>query len=69
MELNTKFNIEDNVFFLNNNKVCEGCIERTTILIEADIVEIKYRIKVDRIFKYLLEDKVFSTKQELLDSL
>lgn len=69
MGINTKFDVGDRVFFMNNNKVCETNIERITIITEEDNIEIRYRVKVNYTYKSLPESKVFATKQELLNTL
>lgn len=69
MKINTKFDVGDRVFFMNDNKVCETNIERITITTKEDNIEIKYLVKVSYGYESLLESKVFTTKQELLNTL
>lgn len=68
--IETKFAVEDAVFFMHSNKVCEGTIKKITITIESSI-EIRYKIAIKGTFntKSLLEDKIFSSKKELLNTL
>lgn len=54
---------------MNDNKVCETNIERITITTKEDNIEIKYLVKVSYGYGSLLESKVFTTKQELLNTL
>ena len=71
MEIKTKFNIKDEVWYLFENKIHTGWISR----IETDSkyeygqlskVYIKYTIGVSI---ELSEDRLFSTKEDLLKSL
>lgn len=66
----TKFKVEDVVFFMHSNKVCEGTIKKITITVESNI-EIRYKVAIKGTFntKSLLEDKIFSSKENLLNSL
>lgn len=69
MTIETKYNYNDKVFFLNNNKVVEGIIKKISILTD-NTIEVRYRVSYDSYkFKSLKEEQVFNTKQELLDSL
>lgn len=70
MEVKLKFKVGEEVFFMHNNKVCEGTIVKTTITIES-CTEIKYKIKIKGTFhnKSLLETKIFKSKEDLLKSL
>ena len=70
MEVKLKFKVGEEVFFMHNNKVCEGTIVKTTITIES-CTEIKYKIKIKGTLydKSLLETKIFKSKEDLLKSL
>lgn len=71
MEVNSKYNINDTVWVVNRNKVIQQKIqgvETTSYVNEKEIVktEIVYTfIGGDK----LPEDRVFNTKQELIDTL
>ena len=71
MTINTKYNIGDVVYSMSSNKVLLEHI--TSILIGAQIdhksdivTEVRYKTNNARV---LDEDKVFSSKEELLNSL
>ena len=71
MEVNSKYNINDTVWVVNRNKVIQQkiqSVETTSYVNEKEIVktEIVYTfIGGDK----LPEDRVFNTKQELIDTL
>ena len=71
MEVNSKYNINDIVWVVNRNKVIQQkiqSVETTSYVNEKEIVktEIEYTfIGGDK----LPEDRVFNTKQELIDTL
>ena len=71
MEVNSKYNINDTVWVVNRNKVIQRkiqSVETTSYVNEKEIVktEIEYTfIGGDK----LPEDRVFNTKQELIDTL
>jgi hypothetical protein len=68
MEVNTKFEIGDIVWFIDNNRAIY--LEVTGITISLDFnadVEIVYSLHFDD--KKLEESKLFKTKEELLKSL
>jgi hypothetical protein len=55
---------------MHSNKVCEGTIKKITITVESNI-EIRYKVAIKGTFntKSLLEDKIFSSKENLLNYL
>ena len=71
MEVYSKYNINDTVWVVNRNKVIQQkiqSVETTSYVNEKEIVktEIEYTfIGGDK----LPEDRVFNTKQELIDTL
>ena len=68
MEIKTKFNINDEVWFIYDNKVIKRKIVRINIEIESEQRTI-YRLN-PCINNVLLEEKnLFPTKEELLKSL
>ena len=71
MTINTKYNINDSVYSMHDNKVLIEYI--TSILSEVIIdhngniaVENKYKTNSSRILK---EDKIFTSKEKLINSL
>lgn len=73
MNISTKYEINDVVFFMSNNAVSTAEIEKINIEIrtieKVNIINITYLIKIDKAFQTMHESKLFPTKQELLDSL
>ena len=66
MEVYSKYNINDTVWVVNRNKVIQQKIEGIEITVYKDKTEIEYTfIGGDK----LPEDRVFKTKQELIDTL
>ena len=70
------FAIGQQVFFMHNNKVCSGPIERVKVDISDCGIDIKYMIKFDhfeggqRYGQLILEkDLVFDSKQSLIKTL
>ena len=71
MEVNSKYNINDIVWVVNRNKVIQQkiqSVETTSYVNEKEIVktEIEYTFIGG---SKLPEDRVFNTKQELIDTL
>lgn len=71
MTVKTKFNIRENIYSMSDNKVIRehitGILTDTQIDHKGVIVtEIRYKTNNTRVLK---EDKVFSSKDELLASL
>ena len=71
MEVNSKYNINDTVWVVNRNKVIQHkiqSVETTSYVNEKEIVktEIEYTFIGG---SKLPEDRVFKTKQELIDTL
>jgi hypothetical protein len=67
MEVKTKFDIDDIVFLISNNKVSSQKVTGFAIDVEDGKVEISYSLnfsdsKID-------ESKLFKTKEELINSL
>ena len=70
MTIETQYNINSTIYFLYNNKVWEGTIKRISIIVENNSIVITYKVQYnDWKYKSLKENQVYSTKQELLDSL
>ena len=71
MEVNSKYNINDIVWVVNRNKVIQQkiqSVETTSYVNEKEIV------KTELVYTFigggkLPEDRVFKTKQELIDTL
>ena len=71
MTINTKFNIRDIIYLMHDNKVIREHI--TSILTETIIdhkgvivTETRYKTNTSKVFT---EDKIFSSKEELLATL
>lgn len=70
MGIKTRFKVGDIVFLMHNNKVREGTIKRITVTVES-CIEVRYKVEMKGYFtsKSLLENKAFSSKEDLLNSL
>lgn len=66
MGVNTKFNIGDQVWFVEANKVVMRPVTGLVISMEGDTVEIKYSTWGN---EDIPENLLFKTKNELLESL
>ncbi len=66
MEVNTKFNVGDQVWLVESNKVVMGLINTLVINWEGDTVDIKYSTNGSN---NIPEHLLFKTKNELLESL
>ena len=66
MEVNTKFNVGDQVWLVESNKVVMGLINTLVINWEGDTVDIKYSTNGSN---NIPEHLIFKTKNELLESL
>jgi hypothetical protein len=66
MEVNTKFDIGDQVWFVEANKVVMRLITGLVIRLEGDTQEVMYSVTGS---KDIPEDHLFKTKNELLESL
>lgn len=72
MKIETKLNVEDECYFLHSNKVKTGFIKDIQISVLKEKMYIKYSVLFkndDKAARIYLEEDVFKTKQELLDSL
>lgn len=69
MKIETKFNKEDKVYFMHDNKVCEGLITEIDIKINEYGTHIKYGIALYGRANIRAEDKCFLSKEELIKSL
>lgn len=80
MTIKTKFNIGDALFFLDKDKIKSSTVEKIKILILKDSIEVGYLFKskvMDSSFilasmeqySYIDGDKVFKSKDELIESL
>ena len=68
MEINTKFNIRDEVWLVDENKVVKMIVTGLVITTTApDSYEVKYDLNYSRC--EIPECMVFKTKEELLESL
>jgi len=79
MQIETKFDIGDTVFFIEENKVQQATIKRISINVNESNSQFGYGYKPDarirystdssNLSKYKNEEQLFKTKQDLLDSL
>lgn len=69
MQITTKFNITDYVYFLEDNKVNFSKIIEININIQSNKVISSYCVDSSNLDKFKNENQLFATKQELLDSL
>ncbi len=71
MEIKTKYDIGQRVFYMDNNKVKEGTIDRIYIDAQYNAKDNKVKIYY-RLFttaKFYKDNELFPTKEELLKSL
>lgn len=70
MTIETKFNLGDKVFVLYNDKIQEVSVTGVYAFYEYNPIHINYRVKfVAGGETKLSEDRLFATKQELINSL
>lgn len=86
MEIKTKFNIEDEAFFLFKNRILKSIVSFIKIYVDMDsnitieyiIVEPYFRSSgdpayingaINKAFKVFRESELYTSKQELLESL
>lgn len=75
MELKTKFNREDEIWFLANNKAISSFIIGIKIEVWGDGPQIVYNCHPDKedkkphVYLKVEEERAFASKQELLNSL
>lgn len=82
MELKTKYDIGNTLFFMNTNKVCQGVVNKIEYSVTENLASsrdagwsptksvILYSMKVDYSSNVKLEEKfLFGSKKELLESL
>jgi hypothetical protein len=70
MNIETRYNINNTVYFLHNNKVWEGTVKKISITVENNSLVIVYKVQYnDWKYKSLKQSQAYNTKQELLDSL
>lgn len=66
MEINSKFDIGDQVWLVDANKVVKILVTGVVILLEEDTLEVKYSTWGN---ENIPENLLFKTKNELLESL
>ena len=71
MDIKTKYEIGQRVFFMSDNRVCEGTIEYFNIGFSREkYMTISYCVKTMFFTDFsIAEDNLFLTKEELLKSL
>lgn len=70
MKIETKFNIGDEIFFMDTNKIKNRIIRKLSLTMDEKFEQsvMYYYIEDDK-YRYISEKSIFATKQELLDSL
>ena len=71
MDIKTKYDIGQSVFYMDNNKVKEGTIDRIHIDAQYNATDNKVKISY-RLFttaKFYGDNELYPTKEELLKSL
>lgn len=66
MEVNTKFNINDIVWVVSDNKVIQQKVRGIEISVEKKVITITYSLLNDNTYT---ETELYKTKQELIDAL
>ena len=71
MIIETKYNIGDEVWFINHNKVCVSFITDIRVRKNKTNIKVEYHIEPQHkiVFGVIKEQELFSTKEELLKSL
>lgn len=75
MEIKTKFNIGDKVFYIHNNQLCKGAVHDIHVLVFPDglkrNVSISYSIRNSFNIEIadFFEKDLFGTKEELINNL
>lgn len=67
MQINTKYNAGTSVWLMNDNKPFNGIIDVVDTATTTDGTNIQYSIRF--ISGYMKEEELFSTKEELIQSL
>lgn len=69
MEVKTKFNIGDTIYFMYDNKVCNSFVRSVSVWIGKESTDIKYYMDRDKDRIPITEDESYATKEELIASL
>lgn len=69
MEVKTKFNIGDTIYFMYDNKVCKSSVRSVSVWIGKESTDIKYYIDWDKGRIPITEGESYATKEELIASL
>lgn len=70
MKIETKFNLDDEVFVIWENKVCHAVVTAIDIHISCLPMKIIYQVQFETAgIIGFYEERLFATKQELIDSL
>lgn len=71
MTINTKFNVGQSLYFINPDTMKMQCSEvhRIDAEIHANEIKVTYFMNIDGKFKIIKEDGLFTTREELLESL
>lgn len=75
MTIETKYNPGDTVWFMSNNKIVQSSIKKLSMSFIYSL-EVSWELELEEEGSFIhnmpasrTEDKLFSTKQELIDSL
>lgn len=70
MKIETKFDVRNDVYFLDNNKVRSGKIKVISIdVLDSTHINIEYQINMQGITVNRTENEIFDSKESLIKSL
>lgn len=74
MKIETRFNINDNVYFMHENRVATGQVAVVEVYAHKPyndkvVIDAKYYLKSSGKSDGYMEDALFASKEELLNSL
>lgn len=69
MKIETKFNIGDAVWAMNDNKALSFTVSRIDAAVVGDKVGISYMVSLYGLYLGREEQEIFATKKELIESL
>lgn len=69
MEIKTRFNVGDTIYFMYDNKVCNSSVCSISVWAGRESMDIKYYVDRDKDKISITEGKSYATKEELIASL
>lgn len=69
MKIETKFNIGDTVWAMNDNKALSFTVSRIDVSVVGNKVGISYMVSLYGLYLGREEQDIFATKKELIESL